>query len=269
MRLAVSTIALPQFGHARELAALPELGFEAVEVAPSRQWRDTWHRLTPAAVADYRRQIEGAGLTCVGLHSLFFDHPELGLFKDPDGREATLTFLEHLSQVCRDLGGTTLIWGGGRKRGDVAPADAVVESVGFLSDYAARTADHGTCLCFEPLGPADSDFINSIHESIAIARAVDHPAVRVQVDAKAMVQNAEMTAADFEAAAPLLVHAHTNEPDLGVLGTSGAVDHRLYGDLLRGIGYDGFVSLEQKTVDPSDTFGPLRRSAAMMKDAYA
>ena len=118
------------------------------------------------------------------------------------------------------------------------------------------------------LGRADSDFVNSVHESIAIARAVDHAAVGVQVDAKAMVQNGEMTPEAFQAASPLLVHAHANEPDLGVLGTSGSVDHRFYGDLLRGVGYDGFVSLEQKTVDPPDTLGPLRQSAAIMTEAY-
>ena len=66
--------------------------------------------------------MEAAELEAVGLHSLFFDRPELGLFKDPELRAGSLEFLTHLSAVCRDLGGKTLIWGGGRKRGEV-PAD--------------------------------------------------------------------------------------------------------------------------------------------------
>ena len=101
------------------------MGFTGLEVAPSRQWQDTWRGLSASAVKTYRCEIEAAGLCCVGLHSLFYDHPHLGLFRDPDSRKKSLDFLVHLSGVCRDLGGRTLIWGGGRNRGDVPLADAV------------------------------------------------------------------------------------------------------------------------------------------------
>ena len=54
-------------------------------------------------VQTYRRLVEDAGLQVAGLHSLFYDQPDLGLFKDSDTRIATLDFLRHLSEVCRDL----------------------------------------------------------------------------------------------------------------------------------------------------------------------
>ena len=117
MKLAVSNIALTAFDHTSDLDGVAELGFEAIEVAPSRVWRDTWHGLTTVEVSDYRRRIESAGLGVVGLHSLFYDQPALGLFKDARHRADSMDFLEHLSKVCRDLGGRTLIYGGGRKRG--------------------------------------------------------------------------------------------------------------------------------------------------------
>ena len=56
-------------------------------------------------VRAYRRDVEAAGLRVVGLHSLFYDHPELGLFRDAERRDRSLDFLVHLSAVCRDLGG--------------------------------------------------------------------------------------------------------------------------------------------------------------------
>ncbi len=266
MKGAVSNIALPAFNHADELGGLAALGLSGLEVAPSRVWRDTWEGLAAAKVEAYRKQVEDAGLAVVGLHSLFFDHPELGLFSDPETRRRTVEFLVHLSALCRDLGGRTLIYGGGRKRGDVSLKDAVAESVDFCGEFCKRIEDHGTCLCFEPLGPNDSDFINSALDALEIVKKVDHPAFRMQLDAKALVDNGEADEAPFQAARRHLVHFHANEPGLAVLGSSGAIDHGALGRHLRAVGYDGFVSIEQRMFD--DPLGDLAKSARVLGQCY-
>ncbi len=249
MRLAVSNIALPPFDHAEQFYALAELGLSGVEIAPSRAWKQTWHGLSAGQVSTYRKAVEAAGLKVVGLHSLFFDRPELGLFKDPQLRAGSLEFLTHLSAVCRDLGGKTLIWGGGRRRGEIQADEAHAEAVDFMGQLCQRISDHGTVFCFEPLGPDSSDFINSALEAKAIADEVDHPAMAIQLDAKALFQNDEVNAALFETVADQLVHFHVNEPDLGVIGTSGKIDHATMGSLLRGIGYKDYVSIEQRQLE--------------------
>lgn len=268
MKYAVSNIALPAFDHAAELGRLAGFGISAVEVAPSRIWHDTWRGLTNADVAAYRRDIEDAGLKVVGLHSLFFDHPELGLFKEPSARTESLDFLTHLSGVCRDLGGRTLIYGGGRRRGAVSEAEARRETVAFFGELCQRIGDHGTCFCFEPLGPKDTDFINSALESFAIAEQINHPAVRVQLDTKALVENNEAVAATFTAVAPMLVHYHANEPGLNVLGSSGTIDHKALGGMLHEIGYDGFVSIEQRMLSPDAPLDDIAASARVLQTCY-
>ncbi len=174
---AVSNIALPAYDHEAELGRLRDLGMEGLEVAPSRVWRDTWHGLTAADVSTYRHAVETAGLRVVGLHSLFFDQPGLGLFKAPEIRRQSLDFLEHLSGVCRDLGGRTLIYGSApaRRRGDLPLEDAYAEAIGFFGDLSRRVEDHGTCFCFEPLGPDEADFINSAFDALNVVEAVNHP----------------------------------------------------------------------------------------------
>ncbi len=265
---AVYNIALPAYDHREELRRLPGLGIEGLEVAPSRVWRDTWHGLKPADVAAYGRAVTDAGLRVVGLHALLFDHPDLGLFRDAETRARTLEFLVHLSGLCRDLGGRTLIYGGGRWRGDVAPDDAFAEAVDFCGTLCARIADHGTSFCFEPLGPEDTDFINSAFDALNVVEAVNHPALRMQLDAKALVANGEATIDPFHAAAPHLVHFHANQPDLGVLSTTGAVDHAEFGRFLREIGYGGFVSIEQRMVNEKDPLSDVARSAAVLSRCY-
>ncbi|MDA1091404.1 MAG: sugar phosphate isomerase/epimerase [Proteobacteria bacterium] len=268
MKFAVSNIALPAFNHADELGRLAEMGLDAVEIAPSRIWQNTWKGLKPGEVSDYRRLIEKAGLCVVGLHSLFFDQPELGLFKGPKKRAESLDFLEHLSGVCRDLGGRTLIYGGGRKRGDLPVDEARAEAVTFFGELTNRIEGHGTCFCFEPLGPKDSDFINSALESLDIVNELASPALAVQLDAKALIDNDEANIETFQAVQSVLVHFHANEPGLGVLGSSGTVDHAALGAMLRAVEYDGYVSIEQRMLNEVAPLADVEKSADIVKRCY-
>ncbi len=268
MKYAVSNIALPAYDHVGDLPGLAAIGFTGIEVAPSRIWEDTWHGLSSADVATYRRAVEDAGLEVVGLHSLVFDHPELQLFGDDDSVAATLAFMVHLSGLCRDLGGRTLIWGGGRKRGSVAADDAFARAVAFMQQLCDQTADHGTVFCFEPLGPADSDFVNGLSEARAIAEAVARPNLRLQIDAKALVENAEVHQRIVDAAADMLVHVHANEPGLDVLGRSGTVDHASIGAMLANIGYDGYVSAEQRMLSETAYMDDVNESYETLSRHY-
>ncbi|MGJ3259880.1 MAG: sugar phosphate isomerase/epimerase family protein [Rhodospirillales bacterium] len=265
---ALSNIALPAYDHTGDLPALAAIGYTGIEVAPSRVWQDTWHGLTGTDVADYRKALEAAGLEVIGLHSLVFDHPELQLFGDGESVAATQDFMVHLSGVCRDLGGRTLIWGGGRKRGDVPAADAVARAVDFMQGLCERTADHGTVFCFEPLGPGDSDFVNSLGEARVIVDAVGRPNLKLQIDAKALVENGEVEQAVFDAARDALVHVHANEPGLDVLGRSGTIDHAAIGAMLAGIGYAGYVSAEQRMLSETAYMDDARESFETLSRHY-
>ncbi len=263
---AVSNIALPAFDHLPALAALPGLGFTGLEVAPSRVWRDGWDA---AKVEAYRRAVETAGLTVVGLHSLFFDRPELGLFKAPELRARTLDFMVDLSALCRDLGGVTLIYGGGRKRGELSAEAARAETRHFLSELLPRMEGHGTKLCFEPLGPKDSDFLNSAAECLALVEEIGHPSLGLQLDAKALMENGETGAATFAAVRGRLDHFHANDPGLVPPGSTGAVDHALLGRRLRAIGYTGWVSAEQRLLSEADPLADVARGGDVLTRCYS
>lgn len=268
MKYAVSNIALSPFDHQAELMQLRELGITGIEVAPSRRWQNTWTGLTPGDVESYRKDIEVAGLEVVGLHSLFFDHPELGLFKGPEADAQSMLYLEHLSTVCRDLGGKTLIYGGGRKRGDVPFDQAYIKARTFFNELCERIKDHGTCFCFEPLGPNDTDFINSALESLRIVNDISNVALRVQLDAKALYENNEASPEIFQAVSDKLVHFHANEPGLNPLGHSGTIEHSFLGQMLRDINYDGYVSIEQRMLNDDNPLVDIKISIDVLKENY-
>lgn len=269
MKHAISNIALPQYRHGSELRDLRALGLAGLEVAPSRVWPDTWRGLTPQDVETYRADVEIAGLEIVGLHSLLFDQPDLALCAGAETRGRLLEFFVHLSGLCRDLGGRTLIWGGGRKRGETPEAEAMAIAVEFFGNLADRTADHGTIFCLEPLTPADTDFVHSVRECQHIAQVVNRRGLKVQIDAKALAGNGELDEETFRAVAADLVHVHANEPGFDVLGASGTVDHAAAGKYLRNIGYDGYVSIEQRMIDAENPLAAVRKSVSVLREAYA
>lgn len=267
-KYAVSNIALPAFNHLVELHGVAELGFHGLEIAPSRVWQDTWKGLGSIQVEAYGKAIADAGLAVVGLHSLFFDHPELGLFREPSVRSQTLDFLEHLSKLCRDLGGHTLIYGGGRHRRDVPEDLAYSEAIDFAGELCHRVSDHGTCFCFEPLGPTETDFIHSAFDSLKIVMAVNHAAFRVQLDAKALVANDEVSLDTFSGVREWLVHYHANEPGFAVLGSTNEIDHERLGGFLRDIDYAGYVSIEQRMFEEQNALTDIATSAEVLRSFY-
>lgn len=271
MKPALSNIALSPFDHADELRALPAMGYKGIEVAPSRVWEASWDGLTPAQVEAYRHQVENAGLRIVGLHSLFFDQPDLGLFKGPEIEERTLDFLVHLSAVCRDLGGRTLIWGSktARTKGERSWDQAKAETLDFLGRLSQAIEDHGTVYCFEPLEPDVADFVNSALESLDLVQTLDHPSFGLQLDAKALVGNGELTNDLVAACGEAICHVHANEPDLGVLDPDGPVDHEAFAGFLKGVGYEGYVTAEQRMLNADDPLDDAARSAAVLEGLYA
>jgi len=270
MKLAVSNIGLLPYTHLDDLGALTDMGFEGLEVALSRTFPEDWNHPNTADVETYRRGVEAFGLNVVGLHSLFWDRPDYTMFGHADVITKTMNFLVQLSAVCRDLGGKTLIYGSrtARTRGHRTMEEANAAATDFFGALCQRVEGHGTCFCIEPLETEVADYIHSVLESQTIVKAVDHPALRVQIDVKAMALVDEVQPEIFEAVRDDLVHVHANEPGFEVLGTSGLVDHEKIGTCLKNIGYDGYVSIEQRMIDAADPFAGICESVKVLKECY-
>lgn len=269
MKLAISNIALPAYEHTSFFSKIREMGVKGLEVAPSRVWINTWESLTPKQVSQYRQSVENSRLKVVGLHSLFFDRPELGLFRSLDITRKTLDFLIHLSKVCRDLGGKTLIFGSppARRRNNLPLDQSEAIAVDFFGTLCTKIAAHGTCICLEPLTTNESDFINSVTDSHRIATIINHPAFQIQIDTKALTDAQEVNPEIFNKINSNLVHCHVNEPDLGLLG-SGIVNHQKIANLLFSINYSKFVSLEQRMLDGDNPLKAIESNINFMKKIY-
>jgi sugar phosphate isomerase/epimerase len=266
MKFAVSNTALPALEHASLLPFLREMGFAGLEVAPAQVWTDTWRCPDAASVTAYRHAAQAADLEIVGLNSLLLGQPGLGIFQDAETVKRTEDFLVHLSSICRDLGGRTLILGSGRQLNGLPPERAWIACHAFLERLLPRIEEHGTMLCFAPLGSAQAGFCHTATNCRILATAVDHPSFGLQLNSCALTENGESGHAIFSAIYGHLEHFTINEPGLVPLGDSGMVDHPAMRRHLSASGYHGWVSVEQRA--GADPLGDLGRSARFLADCY-
>jgi len=267
MKLCASNLALPAFDHLHLLPHLRGLGLKGIEIVPSHLWADPWHGLEAGAVERVRHAAEAAELSIVGLHGLLRGQPEMGLFTDSFSRKATLDYLVHLSAVCRDLGGHTLVLDS-RWRHDLPDRAAWQHCRDFLEELMPRIEDHGTVLCFAPIAPQIGDFCATAKECYLMVNAVDHPAFGLHLSAAGLAATGEMGHATFAAVRGRLEHFHADAPDWGEIGADPAVDHVDLRRHLAAISYLGWVSVVQHPAQTEDPLIALARGVDFVARHY-
>ena len=222
--LSVSNIAWAPDEEEAAAALLTRHGVTLVDLAPGRYFADP-AAASDGAIAAVRGWWAERGLGIAGLQSLLFGTQGLNLFDDGHGE-----MFDRLAAVCRigaGLGAAALTFGSPRQRdaSGLDPAAARDLAAAFfrrLGDIAAR---EGVAVCLEPNAAVyGCNFMVTNPKTAAIVRAVDHPAIRMQLDIGNLALNGEAPAATIAAVAPLIGHIHVSEPMLAPLGT-GASPH--------------------------------------------
>lgn len=266
IRLAASNIAWKGDDHSAGLSLARAAGAEGVELAASLLW-DEPVKATPSERSAARRLAQDSGLEVVGLHALTFTRPDLKLFGTAAERTALRDYLRATAELCRDLGGHTIVFGSpsARRRGTLPAAEADSIATEFFRGCAEDIAPTGGLLLIEPLTPAEADFVTSADQGAALVRRVGHPAFRLELDGRVLAENREGYDA-FSRLKDILAHVQTSDPGLSEPGSKG-VDHAPLGAALRASGYAGWLTLEMRRPE-SDYAGALRRGLAALRRDY-
>ncbi len=115
-----------------------------------------------------------------------------------------------------------------------------VEVVQRVAGYAAA---QGVSITLEPINRYESNFLNTVDETLAFLEDVDRPEVKILLDTFHMnIEEASMSAA-IERAARRLSHVHLVDSNRRAPGM-GHTDFPALLAALRNIGYDGYLSAE-------------------------
>lgn len=224
-------------------------GVTGVELAPTAVWTDPL-RASPSEVHAVRDWWRDRGIRVVALQALLFGRPDLTLFESDAKRRATLDHLADMMDLAAQLGARPLVFGSPKNRliGDRPPAEAWNIAREFFAVAGALAVERGVVLALEP-NPAEygCDFVRTAAEGLALVRDVASPGFQLHLDAGALTLNREPLPETITTAVPALCHFHASEPQLVPLGSGGA-DHVGCAAALRAAHYEGWVSVEMRSV---------------------
>jgi len=222
------------------------LGYEGLEVAPFTL-ADSAEQVSPQRRAELRRSAESRGVEVLGLHWLLVKPPGLYItHPDVSVRRRTADYFRRLVALCADLGGTVMVIGSPKQR-NLIPGVSKEQAIHYAKEVFQPSLDpaakRGVMLAFEPLGPAETDFVNTVTDAIDLVKQINHPAFRLNLDVKAMSSEPRPIADVIRSAKGYVAHVQVNDPNL--LGPGmGDVKYEPIVAALREIGYDGWLSVE-------------------------
>jgi sugar phosphate isomerase/epimerase len=256
--------------HERVCRFVAGAGYTGLEVAPfTLAPRVT--DITAEERRTLRRQAEDAGVRIIGLHWLLARTEGLHLTSaDRTVRAKTAEYLIELARCCRDFGGDLMVFGSPAQRR--IPAGATPEqAVEFAADTFQRAlpavADFGVRICLEPLTGAETDFLTTCAEAVALLDHVAHPNFVLHLDVKAMSSEETPVPVLIRRYAGRTGHFHANDANKRGPGF-GDMDFVPIFRALRASGYSGWVSVEVFDYSP-DPETIARESMRYMKECEA
>jgi sugar phosphate isomerase/epimerase len=270
MKYAICNETFEGWDHARICACIAEFGYTGLEIAPFT----LAPRITDVSAtrrAELRRQAEAAGVTILGLHWLLAKTEGFHLTSSDEGvRQATGEYLAELAKACADLGGKILVFGSPLQRNiseGVTRQQAEIYALDTLRHCLPALEASGVYLCLEPLGPAETNFLNTAAEAVELLRRLDHPNIRLHLDVKAMSTEPTPIPDLIRTHAAVTEHFHANDPNRRGPGF-GDVDFKPIFRALQESGYTGWVSVEVFDYSP-DPETIARESIRYMKQCEA
>ena len=227
-------------------AHIGRTGYDAVEIAPFTVTKHVTD-LTAARRQEIRDLAKRSGIAVSGLHWVLVQTEGLYLnHTDEATRRRTANYFVELVRCCADLGGDRIIVGSPKQR-NILPGVSEQQAWDWATDSfrdAVKEAEQrGVVICFEPLSPVETNFVNTAAEGIRFARQFNSPAMSVIIDVKAMCSEAKPIPQIIRDSAGQFAYFHANDRNLKGPGF-GDVDYAPIVAALRDARYDGTVSVE-------------------------
>jgi sugar phosphate isomerase/epimerase len=228
------------FRHARAA------GYDAVEIAPFTLAKSV-DLIPPARRAEIRRQAADAGVALSAIHWVLVETEGLHVTSpDPIVRARTARYFVDLVDFGADLGAPCMVVGSPKHR-NLLPGVTSEQGWAWAADVfhpaVARARDRGFTICFEPLAPSETNFINTARDARRFADLFASPAMSIILDVKAMSSEDRPVAETIRQSGGRFAYFHANDANLKGPGF-GDVDFVPIARALRDVGYDGTVSVE-------------------------
>jgi sugar phosphate isomerase/epimerase len=221
-------------------------GYDAMEIAPFTIAKSVTDvsaakRAEIKALAEKNRiAISGIHWVLVQTEGLHLTHPDVAI------RKRTADYFRALVDFCADLGGKFIVVGSPKQRNlenDVSFEQGWDYAAGCFRDAVKRAEEREITICFEPLAPSETNFINTAAQAIEFVGQFKSPNFKIILDVKAMCSEAKPILQIIRESWPNFAYFHANDQNLKGPGF-GEIDFKPIAAALREVRYDGYVSVE-------------------------
>ena len=106
-----------------------------------------------------------------------------------------------------------------------------------------KAEQRGVTICFEPLAPSETNFINTAADAVKFVKQLNTPHFKIILDVKAMSSEEKAIPQIIRESWPHFGYFHANDKNLKGPGF-GEVDFKPIAAALMEVGYQGYVSVE-------------------------
>ena len=234
--------------HKQIFEKLVAWGYHGLEITPF-----TLEKLiTEASTAELQSLAKLAaehGIDLCAMHWFYSGVPGVHLTSsDPETRWRTLTYTCKALEACNTLGVVIVVIGSPRQRSfdpeEMDSSTAYLNAIELLKLAAPHAEKHNVDICFEPLGPDETNFGNTMEDCAFLVDSVGSPRVVPHLDVKQLQSEDTQATELITRWGAKAGHFHANGANM--LGPSNSgLDFAPIFEALARSGYEGgWVSVE-------------------------
>lgn len=251
-------------------AFVAKTGYDALEIAPFTIAKSVTE-ISSARRGEIRELAKRSGIEVSGIHWVLVQTEGLHL-TSPDIaiRKRTSEYFSALVDFCADIGGRFIVVGSPKQRNlenGVSREQGWEWATEIFRQPVMKAEQRGVTICFEPLAPSETNFINTAEEAVTFVKHLNTPHFKIILDVKAMSSEAKPIPQIIRESWPNFAYFHANDKNLKGPGF-GEVDFKPIAAALKEVGYNGYVSVEVFNFDE----GPqviAQESLKTLKAAFA
>lgn len=244
MKLAASNIGWKPEQDEQVWELLQKLGYTGLEIAPTRVFPEVPYQNLPGAALFAGVMFQKYGLVIPSMQSIWFG--QTGNIFDPEQAKKLSEYTGEALEFAYACHCPSLVFGCPRNR-SIPEGHSAEEAEGFFRDLGYLAWRRNAAIALEANPPMyNTNFLNTTKEAFALAKKLDSPGIRVNLDVGTMIANGEKPR-DFAAQLDLVSHVHISEPGLAPIEKRAM--HRELAMMLKAVSYQGFVSVEMKAAD--------------------
>ena len=238
---------------------MQELGYTGLEIAPTRLFPTEPYACCNGAALFAGVMHQRYGFSVVSMQSIWYG--QTGNIFVPDEAAALEEYTLEALEFARSCRCPNLVFGCPRNRNRPEGADEKTAE-DFFRRLGPEAARRGAVIALEPNPPIyNTNYLNTTRQALDLVKKLEVPGLAVNLDVGTMIANGERPS-DYANEMRYVSHVHISEPGLAPIQPRPL--HRELALLLKGMGYQGFVSLEMKAAGEEE----LARSLEYVAEVF-